>query len=102
MSTALPAQSAFESAVKDFFDGLTHKGDYDFSRFRSIDDVYDETNSIQKKQGNEGTLRNLNKIQPYLRRISEYSVVLDTFVQAKPGILVLLWVCFKPKVYWAV
>ena len=92
MSTTLPDLSAFESAIKDFFDGLTHKDDYDFSRFKSINDVYDETDRIQKKQGNDGALRNLNIIKPYLRRISEYSGVIDTFVQVKPDILALLWV----------
>lgn len=98
MSLATPIHGAFESAVKDFLDGLTHKDEYDFSKFKCIEDVYDETDRLQKKQGNEGTLRNLNRIQPYLRRISEYSGVIDTFVQAKPDVLALLWVWNKLKI----
>ncbi|MCJ1392101.1 hypothetical protein MMC18_004968 [Xylographa bjoerkii] len=77
--------------MKDFMDSLTDKDDYDFSKIRSIENVYNETDKIQRIQGSKGALRNLNRIQPYLRRITEYSSVIETFVQAKPDFLTLLW-----------
>ncbi|MCJ1385990.1 hypothetical protein MMC17_009115 [Xylographa soralifera] len=92
MSNPQQIQGAFEAAIKDFLDNLTDKDHYDFSKIRSVDDVYDETDRIQTLQGSKGTLRNLNRIKPYLHRISEYSSVIETFVQVKPDFLSLLWI----------
>lgn len=92
MSIVSSVQSAFDSAVKGFLDDLTDNNDYDFSGINSIDHIYDATDKIQQQQGSNRTLRNLNRIQPYLQRINQYAGVIDTFVQAKPDILALLWV----------
>jgi hypothetical protein len=95
---------AFESALKEFMNSLTHKDDYDFSRFKTIDDVYDETDKIQKKQGREGTLRNMRKMQPFLDCLSQFSEILGTFTEPKPGILNIVWVrrsSFTPEMHYA-
>ena len=62
------------------------------SQFTSIDDVYNATDAIQKKQGETRMLRNLAKIQPYLNCLDQYATVLDTVVQVKPEVLALIWV----------
>ena len=62
------------------------------SQFTSIDDVYNATDEVQKKQGKSRMLQNLAKIQPYLVCLDQYATVLDTVVQVKPEILALIWV----------
>jgi hypothetical protein len=90
-------RDAFESARKDFIESLTDGDDYDFSGFRTIDDVYNETDRIQQEQAKKGALRNLKKIQPYLSHLEQYSGVIETFVQAKSDVLALIWVCNQPN-----
>ena len=63
-----------------------------FKQFKSIEDVYNATDEIQKKQGESRTLQNLAKIQPYLECLSQYATIVDTVVQVKPDILALIWV----------
>ena len=93
MSASLFVPGAFDIAIKEFLDSLVDGNEYDFSHFQSIHDVYDETEKIQKEQGRRGALRNLQRIQPFLQRLSEYSGVVEVFVQVKPDVLALLWVC---------
>ena len=90
------AHDAFESARKGFLDSLVDKNDNDYSGFETIDDVYNEAERIQQEQAKKGALRGLKKIQPYLSHLQEYSGVIETFVQAKPSILALIWVCIHP------
>ena len=92
MATNQSSRDAFESAMKEFLDSLTDKETYDFSSFKSINDVYDATDNIQREQGKKGALRNLKRLQPFLDCIQQYSGVIDTFVQVKPDVLALLWV----------
>ena len=96
MSGLQQVQGAFETARKDFLNNLTNKNHYNFSNIRNINDVYNETQRIQEIQGSQGTLRNLNRIRPFLRRIEEYASVIEIFILVKPEVLALLWVCFKP------
>ena len=98
MAVNLSSHDAFDTAIKHFLDSLTDKDAYDFSRFTAISDIYDETDRIQREQGSRAELRNLKRIQPYLDCIKQYTAVIDTFVQAKPDILALLWVC--PDTHW--
>lgn len=70
---------------------LTDRVENDFSQFTSIDQVYNETDRIQREQGESGRLRNLRRIQPFLDCMKQYAGVLDTFVQAKPDLLSLIW-----------
>ncbi|MCJ1431111.1 hypothetical protein MMC27_000462 [Xylographa pallens] len=91
MSSSQQIQGAFEASLEEFSNNLIDKNHYDFSKIRSIDDVYDETDRIQKLQGSNGALRNLKRIEPYLRCINEYSSVIETFVLVKPDLLALLW-----------
>ena len=100
---AMPAsssvQEAFDFARRDFLQSLTDPHDYDFSQYNSIEQVYDATEKIQKEQEKSGTLRNLNKIQPYLECMSQYAQTIDTFVQVKPEILAVIWVCSIASIF---
>ncbi|KAL9046217.1 MAG: hypothetical protein Q9214_000892 [Letrouitia sp. 1 TL-2023] len=82
----------FDTARRDFLRELSDEEAEACSKFTSIDDVYDATDDIQKKQGETRTLQNLGKIQPYLECLNQYSGVLDTVVQIKPSVLAIIWV----------
>jgi hypothetical protein len=93
VATGSIIDAAFETARKDFLASLGRIDDeYDFSKFGTIQDVYDETDRIQEEQARKGALRNLIKIQPYLSQLEQYSGVVEQFVQAKSNILALIWV----------
>ena len=89
---AAPAQSVFDTAVKDFQDELADRDEVDFRGIETIDDVYKEIANIQEEQGRKGKLRFMKRIQPFLACLEQYSDVLDTFVQVKANVLALIWV----------
>lgn len=91
MSSGLVAD-IFDVARKEFLLKFKNTPNYDFSKLSSIDDVYNATDEIQKKQTAQRALRNLRKIQPFLDGLSKYEKVIETFVQAKPDVLALIWV----------
>jgi nitrate/nitrite-specific signal transduction histidine kinase len=99
MSASSSVQEAFDFARRDFLQSLADPHDYDFSQYNSIEQVYDATEKIQKEQEKSGTLRNLNKIQPYLECMSQYVQTIDTFVQVKPEILAVIWVCSIANIF---
>ena len=92
MATWNPAQEVFDVARKEFLRDLKNPSQFDFSKFKSINDVYDTTDQIQEEQGKTGDLRYLRKIQPYLEGLKQYVAVIDIFVQSKAEILALIWV----------
>jgi hypothetical protein len=94
MATSLPShvEKAFEIAKSEFLRNLKQSDDYDFSKFSSIDDVYDTTEKIQEEQARTGNMRHLSRIKPYLEALSQYIGVLDTFSQVKSDITSLIWV----------
>nr|RBQ99031.1 hypothetical protein FVER53263_03349 [Fusarium verticillioides] len=67
----------------------------------SIEQVYQDIKKLQDSQAKSGRLRHLSKIEPLLARLREYSDVVETFVQAKPDILALIWGPIKLLLLWA-
>ncbi|KAF5584313.1 Nacht domain-containing protein [Fusarium pseudoanthophilum] len=95
-------QRAFEAAMLDFKDKLKGHSFYDqIIQTTSIEQVYQDIEKLQDKQAKSGRLRHLSKIEPFLARLREYSGVVDTFVQAKPDILALIWGPIKLLLLWA-
>jgi hypothetical protein len=98
-STALPdmaanlrVQEAFDNAKQDFLRDLKDQSLVQkILTTRSVNEVYDETDKLQKSQAERGHLRHLRKIQPYLERLRQFQNVVDTFVQAKAEVLALIW-----------
>ena len=84
--------AAFDTARKEFLRDFPNEDLKVISKSTSIDDIYNLTDEIQKKQAETRTLQNLSKIQPYLECLRQYSDVLDTIVQVKPDILAIIWV----------
>ncbi|KAL8788589.1 MAG: hypothetical protein Q9195_007233 [Heterodermia aff. obscurata] len=87
--------AGFDTARKEFLHDIPHEDVEVISKFTSVDDIYNATDEIQRKQGETRTLRNLGKIQPYLECLTQYSDVLDTIVQIKPDILAIIWAPLK-------
>ena len=85
--------SDFEAAVKSFQEELPNRDEFDFRGIETIDDVYREISIIQEEQGRKRELRYMKRIEPFLNCLEQYSQVLDTFVQVKPNVLALIWVC---------
>ncbi|KAK0630428.1 hypothetical protein B0T17DRAFT_607368 [Bombardia bombarda] len=97
-----PIEIAFLKASQDFKAKLKNQDLYDkILQTRSIDEVYDATDALQREQAKNGRLRHLSKIQPFLERLRDYSGALDTFVQLKPDILSLIWGPIKLIIQWA-
>ncbi|RYC87009.1 hypothetical protein BFJ63_vAg10141 [Fusarium oxysporum f. sp. narcissi] len=95
-------QRAFEAAMLDFKDKLKGHSFYDqIIQTTSIEQVYQDIQKLQDKQAKSGRLRHLSKIEPFLARLREYSSVVETFVQAKPDILALIWGPIKLLLLWA-
>lgn len=96
--SAIPAASrAFDKALSDFKDGLTEKEKKDFA-YTSIKDVYREAEAIQKEQSQRASLRNMNRIQPYINGLLQFSGVIEVFIQAKPEIMAFIWVYIPAKI----
>ena len=87
--------SDFEAAVKSFHEDLLNRDEFDFRGIETIDDVYREISITQKEQGQKRELRYMKRIKPFLNCLEQYSEVLDTFVQVKPNVLALIWVCMS-------
>ncbi|KAK2478801.1 hypothetical protein H9L39_08175 [Fusarium oxysporum f. sp. albedinis] len=82
-------QRAFEAAMLDFKDKLKGHSFYDqIVQTTSIEQVYQDIQKLQYKQAKSARLR-------------EYSSVVETFVQAKPDILALIWGPIKLLLLWA-
>ncbi|KAL2687927.1 hypothetical protein Neosp_005497 [[Neocosmospora] mangrovei] len=93
---------AFDRAIEKFKKDLDNPDLYEqILQTTSIDQVYDATDQLQKEQSKTGSLRHLSKIGPFLGRIKEYADAVDTFVQAKPDILALIWGPIKLLLLWA-
>ncbi|RYP05157.1 hypothetical protein DL764_004011 [Monosporascus ibericus] len=102
MSASDPAQAAFESSKQAFKDSLQDPNLFDeILMTQNIGQVYDATEKLQREMGNQGRLRHLGKIRPCLERLSGYAAVIDTFVQAKPDILALIWGPIRILLLWS-
>ncbi|TVY66692.1 Vegetative incompatibility protein HET-E-1 [Fusarium oxysporum f. sp. cubense] len=98
----ITTQRAFEAAMLDFKEKLKGQSFYDqILQTTSIEQVYQDIEKLQDKQAKSGRLRHLSKIEPFLARLREYSSVVETFVQAKPDILALIWGPIKLLLLWA-
>ena len=62
-------------------------------QYATVEDLKDAIEEIQSAQAQRNSLRNLNKIKHFLHGLEQYAGVLEVFVQVKPAILGLIWVC---------
>ena len=57
----------------------------------SIEDVWKQTRDIQETQSKSKTLRNMQRIEHYVKGLEQYAGVIEIFVQVKPDLLALIW-----------
>ena len=84
------------SRILDSF--KTHLSQEDVDRFKvaTFNDLKSAVRDIQTEQAGRKSLRNLNKIRPYLDGLEQYAAVIEVFVNSKPDILAFIWVgCSK-------
>ncbi len=87
------AKSIFDKAVSDFQDEVDDQELFDIDAIQTADDLYKEIEKTQEEQGRNRQLRNMKQMAPLIECLEHYSSVLDTFVQVKPAVLALIWVC---------
>lgn len=83
---------AFNDARRDFLSSLPAGMHSEFSKFGTIEHVYQEIEDIQSQQEKTKSLVALKRIHPYILGLEDYFGAVDTFVQLKPEILSLIWV----------
>ncbi|KAA6406931.1 MAG: hypothetical protein FRX48_09229 [Lasallia pustulata] len=71
----------------------THLSQEDVDRFKvaTFNDLKSAVKDIQTEQAGRKSLRNLNKIRPYLDGLEQYAAVIEVFVNSKPDILAFIW-----------
>jgi hypothetical protein len=92
-SSRMTTTEPFTQARDRIWAKLTDKEKTELSGLFSIQDVYKATAEIQAKQQATGEVVNTNKIRPYLDCLRQYAEVIEVFMQVKPEILALIWVC---------
>jgi len=96
------ASPAFRTAMRAFRTALGDEALYtEILRTTSIDQVYDLTDKLQDEQGRTNDMRNLAKLQTFLNRLNAYADAVDTFVQAKPDVMALIWGPVKLLIQWS-
>lgn len=60
-------------------------------RGTNIEDVWTQTGNIQETQSKSKTLRNMQRIEHYVKGLERYAAVIEVFVQVKPDLLGLIW-----------
>ena len=94
-------QRAFETSIRDFKAKLKDDELYsEILQTTSINQVYDMTDKLQEEQAKNGHMRHLSKIGPFLERLGGYAGTIETFTQAKPEILALIWGPIKLLLQW--
>ena len=83
--------STFNETAEAFRSRLTKE---DLGLLQGVDSVGDlehAIRAIEKKQSARKSIRNINKIRPFIASLEQYASVIEVFVTTKPEILALLW-----------
>lgn len=84
---------AFTTALDRFKQGLVGDEMNTFSHLTCEKDVWDSIEELQREQNSRNALRNMARIEPFISGMAQYAKVIEVFVQAKPEIMALIWVC---------
>ena len=92
-SSETSVDSEFDDAVRDFQSEIGDHELFDFNALHTVHDLNNEIQKTQEEQGRKRQLRNMQMMARLLDRLDQYSGVVETFVQVKPAVLALIWVC---------
>jgi hypothetical protein len=88
----LPLPASFSCGLADFQKRLSAAQIEEF-QFATFQTLQDAINKIQREQAQRKSFRNLNKIRPFLNGLSQYSKIIELFINMEP-LLAAIWVCF--------
>lgn len=88
----LPLPASFTRGLADFHKRLSVEQieEFQFATFESLQEVIQK---IQKEQAQTQSLRNLNKIRPFVDGLVQYSKIIELFINMQP-LLAAIWVSF--------
>lgn len=102
MATTDPIQGIFDTAKREFKNGLNNKDLFqDILAVTTIDQVYDTIEKLQEKQRKQGRLRYLARAEPFLKCLQSYASIIEIFIQVKPEILSLIWGPIRLLLLWS-
>jgi len=81
MASGKGQDTGFQRVLSKFKDSLSDKQKADF-QFTDLGDVYKAIDGMQKQQEENGALRNLNRLRPFLDAMDQFGKVLDTFANS--------------------
>lgn len=92
----------FNNAIETFKASLNDDATFNtLITFTSIDEVYQLADELQRRQAENGHIRHLCRVEPYLNRLKDYTMAIDTFVQVYPQILALVFGPIKLLLQWS-
>ncbi|CAF9936412.1 MAG: hypothetical protein ALECFALPRED_006844 [Alectoria fallacina] len=93
-STAISSNgphSAFTRSLEGFRRRLSAE-DIENFQLTTFESLQLAIQKIQKEQAQRRSLRNLNKVRPFIGFLQQYARVIEQFVSAKPDFLAFIWV----------
>lgn len=101
MSAPDPSQQAFEAAKNAFKQSLKDENLFrELLATTSVEQVYKAAEDAQAKPYADRRLRHTAKIRSFIDKLADYASAVDTFVQAKPDILALIWGPIRLLLVW--
>ncbi|KAK4244292.1 hypothetical protein C7999DRAFT_44010 [Corynascus novoguineensis] len=101
MSAHDPSQQAFEAAKNAFKQSLKDENLFrELLATTSVEQVYKAAEDAQAKPYADKRLRHTAKIRGFIDKLTDYASAVDTFVQAKPEILALIWGPIRLLLLW--
>lgn len=91
MAGSTGTSRAFERALLSFRNKLLHEEIQAFTG-TTLEDIRKQASAIQDLQEKKGMLRNMRRIQPLINGLTQFSGVIEVFVQSKPEVLAFIWV----------
>jgi hypothetical protein len=87
-----PLPPSFSRGLADFQKRLSAEQIEEF-RFATFQSLQEAVESIQRQQAKRQSFRNLNKIRPFIDGLTQYSGIIELFVNIQP-LVAAIWVSF--------
>lgn len=87
-----PSLRVFQEAFEKLRDSISAEDARSFGE-TTLDDVWTTAREIERQQGQRQSLRNMRRIEPFLKAIDKYSKVIEVLCNGTPY-LPFVWVGF--------
>jgi hypothetical protein len=88
----VPPPPSFSRCLTDFQKRLSAEQVEEF-RFATFQSLQEAVENIQKEQAKRQSFRNLNKIHPFINGLTQYSGIIELFINMQP-LVGAIWVSF--------